>query len=490
MRTMKNRSAFHICDGYKLDHRRQLPEGITGTQSNWTPRATRIDGVTHVVWFGGQAFLDKLAELWYGFFSGDIDKICARFERRVNGYLGPNGIGTDHLRALHKLGYLPLEFRALPEGTQCPLRVPMMTVESTHDDFAWLPNYGESLMSCELWGPCTTATLAFRMRKMLNHHAEETGSSVQLVDWQGHDFSMRGMYGLDAAEMSGSAHLLSFTGTDTVPALDYIEDHYGPIPDDYLLGGSVPATEHYVMCAGGELTEFDTFSKLLDLYPSGIVSVVSDTWDLWKVITETLPALKDRIMSRDGKLVIRPDSGNPADILCGDPKAPAGSPASKGVIELLWDIFGGTETDKGYRLLDSHIGAIYGDAITYERADEILTRLKAKGFASGCVVFGVGSFTYQYVTRDTFGFAMKATWAKVNGESRDLFKRPVTDDGTKISAKGRLAVLRDATGELYLVNQATPEQETLSELKLIWRNGEFVKRESFVTIRERVMSQL
>ena len=201
------------------------------------------------------------------------------------------------------------------------------------------------------------------------------------------------MSGPEAASLSGAGHLLYFTGTDTVPAIDLIEDYYG-VPEGYLIGGSVAATEHSVMCAGGEMGELETFSRLLDLYPSGIVSVVSDTWDLWQVLTVILPQLKDRIMARNGKLVIRPDSGNPADILCGDPDAPAGSPASKGVVQLLWDIFGGTETSTGHRLLDTHIGSIYGDAITRERAHEITYRLAKNGFASANVVFGIGSYTY------------------------------------------------------------------------------------------------
>jgi nicotinamide phosphoribosyltransferase len=324
------------------------------------------------------------------------------------------------------------------------------------------------------------------MRQVLDAAARETGTAPEFVDWQGHDFSFRGMPGPEAAQLSGAAHLLSFTGTDTLPALDLIEDYYGPIPEDYLLGGSVPATEHSVMCAGGELSELETFNRLLDLYPSGIVSVVSDTWDLWRVLTEILPRLKGRIMARDGKLVIRPDSGDPADILCGDPTAPEGSPARKGVVELLWDVFGGTTTSTGHRLLDSHIGCIYGDSITVERAKKITQRLADKGFASGNVVFGVGSFTYQYVTRDTFGFAVKATWCKVNGEGRDLSKSPVTGNGMKNSAKGRLAVLRDAEGRLVLKNQATLEEEQESLLQLVWRNGTFHRRQTFMEIRANI----
>lgn len=239
------------------------------------------------------------------------------------------------------------------------------------------------------------------------------------------------------------------------------------------------------MCAGGELCELDTFDRLLTLYPAGIVSVVSDTWDLWGVLTNILPQLKARILARDGKLVIRPDSGDPADIVCGDPQAEPGSPAARGVIELLWEVFGGTTTSTGHRIVDSHVGCIYGDSITTERARNICERLAAKGFASANMVFGVGSYTYQYVTRDTFGFAMKSTWCKVNGEARDIFKLPKTGNGMKNSAKGRLAVLRDGAGELSLVNQATEQQEADSLLRPVWHDGSFLIREDFAQIRAR-----
>lgn len=174
-------------------------------------------------------------------------------------------------------------------------------------------------------------------------------------------------------------------------------------------------------------------------------------------------------------------------IVCGDPEAQPGSPPEKGVIELLWDIFGGTVNSKGFKVLDSHIGAIYGDAITYERAEEICERLKAKGFASTNIVLGVGSFTYQYVTRDTFGFAMKATWARVDGKGCDLFKDPVTDIGSaKRSARGRLAVVQDGTGELKLINGATPEDEARSLLQPVWEDGKFLRRYTFREIAQRL----
>lgn len=480
-----------LIDGYKLDHRRQYPSGTRRVYSNWTPRTTRVPGQDDVVFFGGQYFRQKylVEEFNRGFFELPTDAVCARYERRVNGYLGPNAIGTDHIRALHALGYLPLLIREIPEGTAVPLRVPMVTVENTHDDFAWLPNYFETIMSNVLWMPCTSATTALGMRRVLDKAARATGGPPEFTDWQGHDFSFRGLPGPEAAALSGAGHLLYFTGTDTLPALDLIEDYYG-VPDGYLIGGSVAATEHSVMCAGGEAGEFETIGRLLDLYPEGVLSVVSDTWDLWHVLTNILPQLKDRILARDGKYVTRPDSGDPADILCGDPRAPDGSPASKGVIQLLWDVFGGTTTSTGHRLLDAHVGAIYGDSITKERAIEITQRLAANGFASANVVFGIGSYTYQYVTRDTYGFAMKATWVEVNGEGRSIFKTPKTDSGMKNSARGRLAVTTGADGKLELIENASPEQERASLLRPMWANGKPIVRESFDVIRARARASL
>lgn len=244
------------------------------------------------------------------------------------------------------------------------------------------------------------------------------------------------------------------------------------------------------MCAGGEDDERETYERLIRLYPSGILSVVSDTWDLWKVLTKAIPSLKDQIMARDGKLVIRPDSGDPVDILCGIPGSysspEARTPAEKGVVELLWEIFGGTETDKGYKLLDSHIGVIYGDAINFERASEIMSRLEAKGFASANVVFGMGSYGYQYQTRDTFGFAMKATNVVIDGTEKPIFKKPVTDSGSKNSLKGRIAVLHDRDGKMTAVEMVQPGtwEDKASLLTTVWKDGTFVKRYTFDQVRE------
>nr|WP_202947362.1 hypothetical protein [Zavarzinella formosa] len=234
--------------------------------------------------------------------------------------------------------------------------------------------------------------------------------------------------------------------------------------------------------AYGELSHFRHI--ITRIYPSGIVSIVSDTWDFWKVVTEYAAELKDVIIAREGKLVFRPDSGDPVKILVGDPDSPEGSPARKGAVECLWEVFGGTETDKGFRLLDSHVGLIYGDSITLSRAEAILEGLKAKGFASGNVVFGVGSYTYQYVTRDTFGFAVKSTYGEVNGVGRDIFKDPVTDNGVKKSARGRIGVIL-VDGVYCLVDRQDSLEPEDCCLREVFRDGKLLIDDTIATIRDR-----
>jgi len=293
------------------------------------------------------------------------------------------------------------------------------------------------------------------------------------------------MGGAEAAMLSGAGHLLSFLGTDTIPAIEFLEHYYNANAEEETIGGTVAATEHSVMCMGTDMGEQDTFERLItEIYPNGIVSVVSDTWDLWKVLTEYLPNLKDKVLARNGKLVVRPDSGDPADILCGDPAAPEG-PAREGVIELLWKTFGGTTNAKGYRELDGHIGAIYGDSISLDRAEQICSRLQANGFASTNVVLGIGSYTYQYNTRDTFGFAMKATYGEVNGEGRAIFKDPITDDGTKRSAKGLMKITKQ-NGTYTLLDQVSWKEEQEGELREVFRDGKLLVDDRLATIRKRL----
>lgn len=477
---------FHT-DAYKLGHiqQYQLSGNVTRVYSNYTNRKSRLPGVDKVVHFGLQAYIQKyLVDAFKPFFEANEHYVCSLYEERVEQILGTDAqraIGSGHIRRLHQRGYLPLQFCAVPEGTLVPVGIPAFTVENTEPDFFWLTNFVETGLSAGYWQASTSATIANEYRRVLEGAAKRTGANLGDVDYQCHDFSYRGMSSHESAAASGAAHLLSFYGTDSLVSLDWIDRYYG---GDYV-AQSVPATEHSVMCTGIEAVgELETFRRLLALYPRGIVSVVSDTFDLWRVLTEYLPALKPQIMNRQGTLVIRPDSGDPYDILVGgDIDKPLGSVQRAGVVEALWDLFGGTVNATGFKELDPHIAAIYGDSITLDRAERITDGLRMKGFASTCVTFGVGSYTYQYNTRDTFGSAMKATWAQVNGKGVDLLKDPVTDDGTKKSATGRLAVLHDLTGELTLIQKADRYQEGGSLLRPVWENGEFVVRQTFDQVR-------
>jgi nicotinamide phosphoribosyltransferase len=361
----------------------------------------------------------------------------------------------------------------------------------------------------------TSATIAYQYKKNLLSWAEKTDKdNISFVEFQGHDFSMRGLDSIEATISSGLGHAVSFMGSDSLPVIHGARKFYGE--EDFVVG-SVNATEHSVMCAGTKGDEVGTFRYLMEQFPTGILSIVSDTWDLWKVLTEYLPQLKEEILARDGKIVIRPDSGDPVDIICGIGTSPralldnAGKHEGviKGVIELLWDIFGGTINNQGYKVLDPHIGAIYGDSITIDRAEEICERLEDKGFASTNIVLGVGSFTYQFNTRDTFGFAMKATYLEIEKnydsmirarkggpgvytshvEGREIFKDPITDDGTKKSAKGLLSVDK-LNSEYVLVDQCNWDSEKEGFLQKIYSDGEFYNNTTLTQIRDVVKSSI
>ena len=480
---------FLLTDYYKVGHVFQYPENTTLVYSNLTPRKSRFDSIDEMVFFGLQYFIKEYLIDYFNdnFFTRDKQEVIAEYKRRIVTSLGAHLPTYGHLEKLHDLGYLPIEIKALPEGSRVPMRVPCLTIVNTNPEFYWLTNFLETILSAIIWQPCTSATIAHEYRKLLDRFAEETGMPADFVQWQGHDFSFRGMSSLESAMISGMGHLLSFSGTDTIPAIDALEKYYHADADKELIGGSVAATEHSVMCSGSKDGELETFKRLITkVYPSGIVSIVSDTWDLWKVCTEYLTALKDVVLKRDGKVVIRPDSGDPVKIICGDPNGKTIN-ERKGVIELLWDVFGGTITNKGYKLLDPHIGAIYGDSINLERAEAICEGLKKKGFASQAV-FGIGSFTYQYNTRDSFGLAMKATYVEINGEGREIFKNPVTDDGTKMSATGLLKVKME-NGKFVLLDSVTWKEEKQGELKTVFKNGKLIKEFTLNEIRQRLKNR-
>lgn len=495
-------TALFLMDFYKADHIHQYPKGTKQVWVNWVPRSSRVEGATGMTFFGLQYFIKRyLQQIWQEtFFDRTWEEIEREYYKVISNTLGkvPD---TAHLKALHELGYLPINIYALPEGTEVGLRIPCFVITNTVDHAFWLPNFLETILSTIIWKPCTSASTAKKFRQIFTKWAIEAGETdLGFIDWQGHDFSMRGMSGVEDAVLSGMGHLLSFSGTDTVPAILAACEFYGA---SLSCGGSVSATEHSVMCAGGLDEELETFRRLIeDVYPSGIVSIVSDTWDLWRVLTEYIPVLKDKILARDGKIVIRPDSGDPVNIVCGDKSiVDTGDaygmlrhPSYYGVLDLLRANMGVTERE-GMLPMINKAGCIYGDAISHARADKILERivreLKLSPFNQ---VFGIGSYTYEYVTRDTYGQAMKATAVRgEDGVIRSIFKKPVTDDGVKNSLHGIPAVYRteESTEEnpvYFVVEDATEEQLANCAFQLVYSNGRLLINQKFDEIRKRVRS--
>ena len=484
-----HRNPINFVDFYKVGHINQYPKGTSQVWSNWTPRNSRVPGTAKIVNFGLtyfiKAYLDEQFSTY--FFGRPIWEVLNEYRDIIKATLGVQEPRTDHIEALHRLGYLPLKIYALPEGAMVPLNVPTFIITNTRPEFFWLPNYLETMLSNCLWKTSTSATTARRYREVCLKHARRSGETdFGFIDWQCHDFSYRGMSGTEDAKLSGMGHLLYFSGTDTVPAILAAHAYYNA---PLSCGGSVPATEHSVMCAGEEDGEFETFKRLLtEVYPSGIVSVVSDTWDLWRVLTDYIPRLKDTILAREGKLVIRPDSGDPIEILCGSGSSNSAYPSSRGTVRLLAEALGTTPQNSGLPLINK-AGAIYGDSITVARADEILQRtvdeLKLSPYN---VVFGVGSFTYQMVTRDTYGWAMKATAVRRDGKIVPIFKKPVTDDGGKFSHKGLLAAYVCTDAELnltYMLRQGvTEEQLENCAYRKVYENGDLLHAPDFATIRQ------
>lgn len=543
-------NAMLLVDSYKLGHITMYPKGSEVICGNLTPRSTRHldkvlvpkynDGL--IVMYGSRLAIEELKEVFdTWFFELPLDEVLTDIAKAIKPFIGDNSPDEilTAVENLHKLQYLPVLIKWLPEGTLSPAGIPMMTIKNTHPDFAWLPQYLEDILSSETWKKPTAATIARHYRLICEDFAEQTCDNNFHVPYQGHDFSPRGMSGIHDFFKTGTGHLTQFQGSDNISAAYLIENIY---VSQALVACSVPATEHSVMQLGSSSeTEVEIFRRLIKQYNKGIVSIVSDTWDFWDTITVKALELKDEILAREedslglSKVVFRPDSGNPVDVICGyktinnledleemggiydssywsnvifndngkyyaiefnekddgftydlspDYSKEVPEAEAKGAIECLWDIFGGTVNDKGFKVLNPKVGLIYGDSITPQIAVEIFTRLRDKGFASSNVVLGIGSFTYQYITRDSLGFAMKATYAVINGNAFNIFKAPKTDSGKK-SAKGLLAVYEE-NGTLILKQEVSQAEEMLGLLEIGFCNGGFIEETpSWDDIRER-----
>ena len=582
-----NNPAFDT-DSYKLSHKHMEPDETKRIYSNFTPRFgyyfkrrfENHDG--NVVVFGMQGFVaEELKHSWDKyFFSRPLEEVMEELTLIFFPYIGMSREKLEHFEKLHKLGYLPLKVKALPEGSIVPLNTPVMTVVNTHDDFSWLTNYIESVLSLNLHKPMTVATIARELSQLADYWWDKTVVDQTFKCFAIHDFSLRGHDAKAAARACGAGALLYSTGTDNVPGLLYARTMYGAGKDTAM---SVAASEHSVTTLGinfykdvpieGELKtlvdqlqnrllalglmgEFDqakgeliTLYRLLtERFPEGILSYVADSYDYWRVLTILLPILKDVIMARNGKLVIRPDSGDPVEMVVGksfksfksfksltekevnvhtvslgdtvniDGKwyhflkdlsvLPEGkylpvsellrndfaslinpsvfTPEEKGSIAVLDEIFGSTTNAKGYKELPPQIGLIYGDGITYTRATGIFSGLADKGYAASNVVLGVGSYTFASSTRDDLGFAIKATHAVVGELEVPIYKQPKTDSG-KNSAKGLLSVVKE-NGVYKTLSNVTPEQEALGELQVIFEDSELFNITTFEEVKARLRS--
>lgn len=524
-------NSLYLTDGYKVGHQKMIAPGTTKLYGTWIPRSTKYapKGVEKIVSFGQQLVWKWLHdEFEENFFSceevrNQSSKLKAlQFVKDMSIYLGMDYDGK-HFAELWDLGYLPIKVKALPEGIETGPNIPHMTFVNTVDGFAWLTLYLETIVSSLAWKPSTIATIAKLYRKQAEEWVMKTDKeNIGLVPFMCHDFSARGLDPMSQI-LCGMGWSTSFLGSDTLPVIPASRYFYG-VGENEMPVYSVNASEHSVSTTKiFTVGEQQMIADWLKLFPQGILSIVSDTFDLWKLITEYLPANKEAIMARDGKLVIRPDSGDPVDIICGQPfpgigmpdyptqededtwdfceKEHYNTPQGKGVIELLWDIFGGTVNEQGYKVLDPHIGCIYGDSITVDRQLEIYKRLEAKGFAATNIILGVGSYTMQYNTRDTLGFAAKGAWFQVKKsvmtspqsigydiKSYNIYKDPITDDGTKKSLKGLLCVTKDDMGEYIVLEEMTSNEESQGDLQIIYEDGKFYNQTTLNEVRERIRS--
>ena len=473
-----------LCDFYKTVHSDMLNKEMTKSMSYYTPRMSRVKRWDKVVNFGLQMFIKTYLIDYFNkyFFQRPEEEVVGEFERVLNAALGKGVFSSKKIADLHRLGYLPIEIIALPEGVKVPLHVPMFGITNTHKDFAWLPQALESLISAEIWYPQITATVGATYREIVNHYYDLTcEDNVSRAKALG-SFDFRGDDCLDSALKAAAGWCLSFENTATVPAIPYIEKMFGEDCEKSPFAFGAVSTEHFVMCSnyaadGDEVTFLRRL--LTELYPNTSFSAVLDSYDYWNVIDNILPQIHDEIMAHNGTMLMRGDSGDCVEVV------------TKTVFKL-WEQFGGTVNSKGYKVLDPHVKAIYGDSITVQRCEEIYQILMENGFACSNVSLGVGSFSMHCIeeddqllpfTRDTFGCAIKACYAEIGGRDLPVFKNP-KEGGFKKSQKGLCYVYRDENGQLAYKDGFTAS--TLPEGNLlvpVFRDGKLLKDYTYQEIR-------
>lgn len=491
---MEDTLALLLSDGYKQVHAEQFPKGLTKLVSYLTPRRSRLVTEDEMVFFGLQAFCQKYLIDYFNdnFFGIDENEVVRQYTRVIDVMLGKGNYNLQKVINLHRLGYLPLDIHAIPEGTMVPMGVPCIEITNTHPDYAWVVQWVESLMSSEMWKPCVHATVGHMYRRIVNKWYKETVDDNIPRHKAISDFGFRGMSCREEATKASAAWLLSFSGTATIPAIPFLEKYYLCNCESELVGTNAISTEHSVMSSnfavdGDEVT---MIRRLLnEIYPHASFSMVSDTYDYWNLVQNILPQVKEDVLGHDGKLLIRPDSGDVVDI-------------SVKTIAALWDIFGGSINSKGYKVLDPHIGCVYGDSVTPNRANTIYKRLARNGFASNNIVFGAGSFSFTCYegadgtlspyTRDTFNVAVKATAGWIGERYIPIFKDPKTDRETSFSFKkshrGCIKVFRDEDGHLTFTQGHDHIDHDFGgdAMKRVFCNGLMVTPSTLQEIRKRL----
>lgn len=492
-----------LIDFYKATHHEQYPKGLTRMVSYYTPRMSRLKDVDKVTMFGLQGFIKEYLIEGFNnfFFSRTEDEVVGEYERVLNATLGQGSYESQKIRDLHKLGYLPIEISAVPEGTRTAIGIPQIEITNTHADFVWLVNTIETMLSCYMWHTQVSAEVGYRYRNIVDKYKNLTcDDEVQAAKLLG-DFSMRGQQSVESATKSSAGWCLSFLNTATVPAILWLERNYNCDCTKEPVAYGAISTEHSVMCSnfavdGDEITHVKRL--LTEIYPNHNFSMVSDSYDYWHLVEEILPACKEEIMNHNGTISIRGDSGDPVDVV------------TKTVFKL-WDIFGGTINSKGYKVLDPHVKAIYGDSITPQRCEKIYEILMDHGFAINNVSLGVGSFSmmcleetkrrntddhngdsiyeeymaYSPYTRDTFGIAVKATYAEDEyGSPIMIYKHPKALSWKK-SQKGCCIVAKD--GQSYTDGHTWEEIISLdlhdNLLMPVFNNGIMVHEHSLKEVR-------
>lgn len=486
-----------LLDYYKTTHHEQYPAGLTKLVSYLTPRMSRIEGQDKLIMFGLQAFIQTYLIDYFNrnFFWQEKEDVVSEYKRVLDNTLGKGTYDIGKIEALYDLGYLPLEIKAVPEGTRVPIKVPMIEISNTHPDFAWLVNTIESLMSAELWHPMVSANVGYWYREIVNRaYAISVENDRPMRCRALGDFSFRGQESLQSATKSSAAFCLSFLNTATVPAILWLENNYLCNSNHEDVAYGAISTEHSVMCSNFAVDgdEISFVRRLLtEIYPNNSFSMVSDSYDYWHLVDEILPQLKTEIMQHNGTLLVRGDSGDPVDIVVN-------------TVFHLWDIFGGTVNSKGYKVLDPHVKALYGDSITLYRCSEIFKRLIDAGFACNNVSLGVGSFSMQCIetvdangsrlnpfTRDTYGIAVKATYGEIGGKGFEIFKNPKTDNGHfKKSQRGICRVYHDMDWSTTYEDGLTPDSVNGENmLETVFRDGRFTKVQSLHEIRDRLHAE-